>query len=318
MTFIRTVLGDIDPSALGVCYAHEHIVIDRGYVTQTNPDFLLDSVEKACEDLAAFHRAGGRAVVDTMPCGCGRNVRKLAEVSRRAGVHVVCPTGVHLEKYYPQGHWSERLDAEQLADLFAAEIEEGVDALDCGGPYRERTPHRAGLIKVAGGPDRITDRERRLFAAAALAHRRTGAPILTHTEGGTAGLEQAALLRDAGADPRHVVLSHVDRKPDPAYHRAMLAAGVNLEYDSAFRWKPGEGNPTLDLVVKLLPEFPDQILLGMDAARRGYWRAYGGKPGLDFLLTDFSRRMREAGIAEDMLQRIFVKNPARAFQFAGR
>ena len=27
MTFVRTVLGDIDPAELGVTYAHEHLVI---------------------------------------------------------------------------------------------------------------------------------------------------------------------------------------------------------------------------------------------------------------------------------------------------
>ena len=30
VTFVRTVLGDIDPAELGVTYAHEHLVIDGG------------------------------------------------------------------------------------------------------------------------------------------------------------------------------------------------------------------------------------------------------------------------------------------------
>ena len=33
MSFVRTVLGDIDPADLGVCSAHEHVIIDRSFTT---------------------------------------------------------------------------------------------------------------------------------------------------------------------------------------------------------------------------------------------------------------------------------------------
>ena len=48
------VLGDIAPEQLGVCYAHEHIIIDPGYLTEKFPDFCLDSVELAAAELAQF------------------------------------------------------------------------------------------------------------------------------------------------------------------------------------------------------------------------------------------------------------------------
>ncbi|MDD5199167.1 MAG: hypothetical protein PHC88_05130 [Terrimicrobiaceae bacterium] len=81
-SFVRTVLGDIESEALGVCYAHEHIIIDRSYPTMMDPDFLLDSTEKAIVELSGFFAQGGRAMVDSMPCDSGRNVVKLAEISR--------------------------------------------------------------------------------------------------------------------------------------------------------------------------------------------------------------------------------------------
>src|SRR4051812_33952670 len=94
LMFVRTVLGDIAPASLGVCYAHEHVIIDPGYSTQIYPEFLIDSVENAAAELADFYRAFGRAMIDTIPCGGGRNISKLVEVSRRSGVHIVCPTGL--------------------------------------------------------------------------------------------------------------------------------------------------------------------------------------------------------------------------------
>ena len=227
MSFVRTVLGDIPAAQLGVCYAHEHIIIDPSYMTEKFPDFRLDSVEVATKELTEFHNAGGRAMIDSMPTG-GRNATKLAAISAKSGVHIICPTGLHLEKYYPPGHWGARLSSEELTAVFVGEIEEGIDALDLGGPFLQRLPQRAGLIKIASGLNQVAPHERRIFEAAANAHKRTGCPILTHTEQGTAALEQIELLRGFGVDLRHVCLSHTDRRPDVAYHREILASGVKV------------------------------------------------------------------------------------------
>jgi predicted metal-dependent phosphotriesterase family hydrolase len=311
---IRTVLGDIAPTDLGVCYAHEHLIIDDSYTTHLHPEFRLDSVKNAAAELTAFRVAGGRAMVDSMPCGGGRNVLKLAEISRISGVHILCPTGLHLAKYYPPGHWSGRIAEDELSELFVTEIQQGIDANDCGGPTVRRTSHRAGLIKVAGGLDHLSDAERRNFRAAAAAHRATGAPILTHTEQGTAALEQIEMLRDGQVDPAHIVLSHTDRKPDRAYHREIWSTGVRTEFDSAFRWKAGQGNPTRDLVLYAFEQgFGDRILLGMDAARATYWSSYGGAPGHTYLLTTFSQLLRDSGLRDADLDQIFVTNPRDAF-----
>jgi phosphotriesterase-related protein len=315
MSFVRTVLGDLDAVHLGVCSAHEHVIIDPSFTTHVTPDFLLDDLDRAMPELQQFHVDGGRAMIDSMPCDSGRNVLKLAELSRRTGVHLVCPTGLHLAKYYDPGHWGTRYSETQLADLFVADIEQGVDAHDYGGPLVARTTHRAGVIKIAS--DRaFTPREEKIFAAAAEAHRRTGCPVLTHTEQGELALEQIERLRARGVDLRHVCLSHTDRKPDLGYHREILSTGVRLEYDSAFRWPDHTTrNPTRDLLVALLPDFPDQLMLGMDAARRSYWHSYGGAPGLSFLLTTFSAELRAAGVSTETLHRVFVSTPAQTFSF---
>lgn len=314
MPHIRTVLGDISPDQLGVCYAHEHIIIDASYTTAMNPEFLLDDVDVASRELAGFHQLGGRAMIDSMPCDSGRNVLKLAEISRRTGVHIVCPTGLHLAKYYDPGHWGNFYSEAELAELFIADICDGIDAHDYSGPLIKRTCHRAGLIKIATG-ETITPRAEKVFAAAAAAHCQTGCPILTHTEQGRLGIEQITMLQKYGVDLRHVVLSHLDRRPDPAYHREILASGVCVEYDSTFRWKPEQGNPTLDLLINLFSEFPTQIMLGMDAARRSYWRHHGGAPGMDFLLTTFTDQMKFAGLTGKDFNQIFIHNPACAFAF---
>lgn len=316
MTFVRTVLADIDPADLGVTYSHEHLVIAGGRMVEQQPDFRLDDVDRAVAELAPAQTLGLRSVVDAMPADAGRDVMLLAEVSRRSGVHVVAPTGVHHERHYPERHWSGRLTAAQVTDLFVADITQGIDAFDYGSPVVERTGHRAGVIKVAGSTDGPSARDTRLFEAAASAQRATGCPILTHCENGTGALEQAALLARHGADLGHVALSHVDKVVDRGHQRELFATGVLVEYDQGFRWKDAP-NGTLQLLAWAAEDgHLGQVLLGLDAARQGYWAQYGGTPGMAWLLGGFADAMRERGLGDAEQRQLFVANPARWLTFA--
>ena len=313
---VRTVLGDIDPAALGITYAHEHLVIDGGRPVQLEPDFDLSDIDAMATEVGAAMELGLGAIVDAMPCDCGRSATKLAGLSRATGLHIVAPTGLHHDRFYGAAHWSHRLDVEQLADLFVLDIEDGIDRYDYSGPVVERTAHRAGVIKIGGSAGALSDRDQRVFDAAAAAHVRTGAPILTHCEMGTAGLDQVRRLAAGGVALPHVALSHVDKVVDRGYHRELAATGVALEYDGSFRW--GEApNGTLRLLEWMAEDaLLDHVVLGMDAARQGYYAVYGGRPGLAWLLDGFSRQMEERGLGAEIRRRLFVDNPARIFSFA--
>ncbi|MBI3857957.1 MAG: aryldialkylphosphatase [Planctomycetes bacterium] len=315
MSFIRTLLGDLAPARLGACYAHEHLIIDRSYTTQLFPDIHLPSVENAVRELLDFKAAGGGAMVDCMPCDAGRNVAKLAEISRQSGVHLVAPTGLHRVRFYPEGHWRFMLDVERLTRLFVDDIEQGIDYNDYAGPEVHRSPHRAGVLKVGSDGAELDDAERAAFEAVAAAHRRTGCPVITHCEAGR-GAEQVAFLSARGVEPRHIVLSHTDRHPDPAYHRELFRSGAFVEYDRAFRAPLDDANPTLKVFVAMVKEFPGQLMLGTDGARPSYWRSYGGSPGLDYLLRGFSERAKKQGVTDAELKQVFVENPARAYAFS--
>jgi len=143
---IRTVLGDIAPQDLGCCYAHEHIIIDASVATLRYPDFQLHSVGNGVAELSQFYADGGRAMVDSMPCDAGRNVLKLAQISQQSKVHILCPTGLHLAKYYDDGHWSHHYSAEQMAELFIADITQGIDRYDYSGPCVDRSLAGHGLL----------------------------------------------------------------------------------------------------------------------------------------------------------------------------
>lgn len=314
MSFVRTVLGDITPAEMGLTFSHEHIIIEEGFVTMGNKDFILNDVDKVSEELTNFYMAGGRTVVDTMPAACGRNVKKLATVSKNTGVHIIVPTGIHLEKYYRPNHWRYFVTEEELTDLFIKDITEGIDEYDYSCPIIKRTAHKAGLIKLATGKEFFTEHQKRIFRAVVNTHIKTGVPILTHTTEGEQAIEQVELLLQLGADINHIVLSHIDRNKDLGYHKALMQTGVYVEYDSHFRWKNEEDNWTYTLLEKLLPDYSGQITIGMDMARNSYWKSYGGSPGLNYLLTDFRRQLEKRGLG-GYLEPIFFSNPQQLFCF---
>jgi len=289
-------------------------MIDESYPTVQNVRLLLNDLDKIVEELKQVYDCGVRSMVDTMPVNAGRNVKKLAEVSSRSEVNIISSTGIHLEMYYLPNHWQFHYSEDQLTQLFVDDIEMGIDYHDYGGPLVERSRYKAGIIKLATGDDPISKHQDKIFRAVVNAHKKTGAPILTHTNYGKHALAQVEMFDKLGADLSHVVLSHVDRFQDIGYNREILQSGVYVEYDSAFRWKPGEKNWTYTLLENLLPEFPFQITMGMDAAKHEYWRSYGGSPGLDFLVTGFKKDLDRMGLGK-YFENLFIKNPASLFSF---
>jgi phosphotriesterase-related protein len=319
MPFVRTVLGDVDAAALGVTDAHEHLLIRGGLILQKEPDFRLDSVDKAVEEVRDFQRFGGQAVVECSPIGIGRDPDGLAAISRRTGVHVVAATGFHKARYYLDTHWRFRYTVEQAAELFVREIEHGMETGGYEGPVVERSAACAGIVKVATDYQLITPQARSAFEAAAIAHARTGCPVLTHTEMGTMALEQVRLLESLGVAPRHVVLSHVDRNADPGLHEALAETGAFLQYDGPGRVKYMPESTVVMLVRHLVDRgLGGQLVIGGDTARRSYWKAYGGGPGMAYFVEHFVPRLRREGVAEEAIDAILRGNPARAFAFAER
>jgi 5-phospho-D-xylono-1,4-lactonase len=311
-TVVRTVLGDVAPGILGATYMHEHLIVDSPLIRDRFPEIHLWSVDAAVEEVRGCAAVGVGAMVDAMPCAAGRDVVRLAEISRTTGVHVIASTGLHTARYYEGRAWISEEPAEVLAELFRADIQEGIDRYDYAAPVVRRTEHRAGVLKIATQGERPTDAERRLFEAAAAAHRATGAPLLTHCEQGIGGIADVDLLRELGVPLERVVLSHTDKRSDAAYHRDLLSSGVNLEYDQALRQPAGSREGTAWLLAEMLSEgFGDHLMLGTDGARRSLWRALGGAPGLAWLASGFMEVLSSWGVDEAATRRLLVENPAR-------
>ena len=313
---VRTVLGDIEPDDLGLTYIHEHLIIDSPLVVDRWPHIHLPSVDEAVGELELCAAAGVGAFVDAMPAASGRGPLRLAEASRRSGVHVIACTGLHTSKYYEGQRWTTEEPADVLAGLFIADVVDGIDRYDYMGPVIRRTPHRAGILKVAVLEDAPTPRDLHVFEAATMAHETTGVPILTHCEGGRGAMAQVEVFERLGVPLERIVISHTDKVPDLTYHRDLLDTGVYLEYDQAVRQGEDAADGTGRIVAAMIAEgYADRLMLSTDGARRSLWTSLGGEPGLAWLATRFVEILVSIGVDESAIRTMFVDNPASFLSF---
>ena len=309
---IRTVTGDIPPEHLGITQPHEHTIILPGKSCEVNPALLLDSPECAIRELSDFKAAGGVSIVDAQPIGVERSPILMQKVSIQSGVQIVATTGFHRPCFYPPDHFLFTETADQLANRIVSEITEGM--FDYSVP--QPTSVKAGLVKWTSEYHYIPPVMQKAAEAAAIAHHRTGVPILTHTEHGTCGLEQIALMEKHGVKPTSIILCHTDRNPDKYLHKEIAQTGTFLVYDGVARTKYYPDSVIIDLILEICGSgWSDRIMLAMDIGTRTIWRHYGFGPGLDYLLKAFIPRLKRAGLSDHDIQRLLVHNPASALCF---
>ncbi|MEV8432434.1 phosphotriesterase [Streptomyces sp. HUAS 31] len=297
MSAVRTVLGDLRPEELGVCDAHDHLFLSSPQL----PGQELNDASAARAELDAFRAAGGSAVVQWTPYGMGRRAADLPPLSRAAGVHLVCATGLHQAAHYTP----ELLDEVRgkLADVFVSELTVGIGTSGV----------RAGLVKVAGGFHALDTHARWTMTAAAEAHHATDAPIAVHLEAGTGALDVLDLLcGELGVPPQRVILGHLNRSPDLVVHREAAASGCWLAFDGPSRAHHATDWRMPDAVLALAEAgFGHRLLLGGDTVVAGA-RSVDGGPGMPYLLRRLRPRIASA-LGEELVERVLVDNPGRAF-----
>ena len=299
---IITVLGPIAPSAMGVTYVHEHLVIDA-MDHYGSYGFVIDDEELVIEELKEFTSRGGRTICDVTLDEIGRNPEALVRISKAAGINVLMGAGWYREFGYPAV--VQELTSNQLADILVREIEIGVG----------ETGVRAGFIgEIGTGRHHIKPAEERVFRAAALAQQRTGVAITTHTtRWGTLALEQIAMLREFGADLTKVIIGHLGDRRGVQHLLPIAEQGVYLEVDNIGYLDYQPESVRADNVAALVKEgYGDRVLLSEDICMLNHLKYQGGK-GYGYLLEIFVPLLRERGVKDEDIHRMLVTNPAQAF-----
>ena len=299
---VRTVLGDIQVDALGVCYPHEHL-FGKPPVHLSEPDFELTDRLAAILEMQRFRDAGGSAVVDMSTLDYNRDIQGLIEVSEKTGIHVISATGFNKDKFSKP--YIEQMSDQEMYDLFFRDTTTGI----------EQTTARAGVLKASSTLNEVSDAAHRVFDVVSAVHRDTGVPVSTHTEIGTMALEQVELLTSKGVPPASIIIGHLDRRLEEDYILEVAATGVFLGFDQISKEKYFADRTRIEMILTLIEAgHEDQILLSGDLARRSYWPSYGnyGGPGFTYILWRFIPWLREAGVDVMTINKLLVQNPAHA------
>lgn len=341
----QTVLGPVDPGRLGLTSSHEHILSDmspyflepaeaseRAFVDQplslanlfwarahrfSNRDNMrLNDRELACREVSLFKYAGGNTIVEMSSNGMCRDPQGLAYVARASGVNIIMGSGYYLGMSHPQD--MDTRTEQEIADEIVNDIVFGVGD----------TGIKAGIIGEIGCTAPLSANEEKVLRAACLAQRRTGAAVDVHPSfSDEVALQIVDVVRDAGGDLTHTVISHMDTFDFTLETRLkFLEAGCYIGYDNFGNL--GYPHPYLGRVVNLTTDFSrigdikdligrgylSQILVGQDTVFKDQLRTYGGY-GYAHLLENVVPLMRAMGVTADEIEVLLVENPRRFLTF---
>lgn len=257
MTQIETVTGPVDAARLGVTLVHEHVLVRSDAVQAQFPRvYENDGLFQAAVDaFANLRRRGVESVCDPTVMGLGRDVAFARRVADATGMNIVVATGLYTLSRLPP-LFAHRA-AEFLADLFVADIEEGIQGTDI----------KAAFLKCATDERGVTPDVEKTLQAAAKAHMRTGVPIMTHSlPANESGLRQQDIFENEGVDLHRVLIGHCGDTSDVDYLRRILDRGSYIgmdRYGLDELLDTEQRNQTVQALCSL--GYADRILLSQDA-----------------------------------------------------
>jgi len=304
---IMTVSGKVAVGDMGITLTHEHALANfQSYAEWLQKPRTYDREEvirRVLPHLERIRSLGCRTFVDATAVGLGRDPKLLRELSERSGLHVLTVTGNYAAfdyKFLPD--YVREDSAEGLADRWIREWHDGIDGTDV----------RPGFIKLGFNGGALSDVEKKLVRAAAIAHRETGLTIGAHTGPAVAAYEELAILEKARVDPSAWVWIHAQNESDPARYEDAARRGAWISLD-------GVSPESLDTHADRIFALREKGLLGRVLASQDagwYWvgEPDGGKfRPYDTVFTALIPALRKRGFTAAEIETLFVTNPATAF-----
>ncbi|MBM3533036.1 MAG: aryldialkylphosphatase [Alphaproteobacteria bacterium] len=340
--YVQTVLGRVDPGAVGVTMMHEHILATAPHIAippeepgaralfEAPLDFEvlrairfggranrancgLEDETLAADELARYAAAGGRTVVDATSRGIGRDPDGLARVARATGLNIVMGSSWYVASTHPREDDVAGASEDELAARIVAEFADGV-----GG-----NGIRPGLIGEVGCSWPLEDVERKVLRASAKAQRETGAALSIHPgRDRRAPFEIVEILDAAGADLTRTVMCHVDRTiGDRESLRRLAATGIVIEFDlfgyegSYYAWELPVDMPNDSRRVRMLAwlageGFVGSLVVSHDVYFKDKLARWGGQ-GYSHIVENVVPLMRRRGLSEATIDAMLVSTPRR-------
>jgi phosphotriesterase-related protein len=313
MASVNTVLGPIDSSKLGVTLAHEHILSSNAGIPQNFPEFLEDNyMDRIIEGLNRTKAAGIQTVVDATTLDLGRDVRVLAEASKKTGVNIVACTGWWTEK----PRFISGASVDRMAKGFIKDVEQGI----------EGTAIKAGVLKGASDVMGVLPGEETVLRAVARAHHKTGLSIMLHSYSpGQVGRRQIAILKEEGVPMNRVKLDHSNDTTDLEYLFWILDQGCFLGLDRYPGDVPSNNQRTKTLKALIDAGFAGRVCISHDwsLARHVASDSPIGTPerrqklnphGYLYIKNMVFPQLKEMGVSQKVIDTLLVDGPRNFFE----
>lgn len=312
MTSVNTVLGAVDTKDLGFTLMHEHILVGFAGVHQGYPELLGDDpLGRVVDKLKQTKEGGVDTIVDATTTDLGRDINFIAEASRRSGVNIIAVSGWWLE--VPR--FFQAVSAEQLAEVFVREIEEGIAG----------TGIKAGILKAASDYGGVTPQGETILRAVGRAHLRTGVPIMLHSYSpGQVGWQQLDILKQEGVDPKKVKMDHSNDTTDIEYLVKLLEQGCYLGLDrypgrttsSTARTNTMKALIDAGYADRLCPSHDSSAIpfLGPDWRKAEEERRQYNPHGFLYIKNVVFTQLREMGVSEEVISGLCVDGPRNFFE----
>jgi len=333
----QTVLGLVDPAALGTTLMHEHllwnvtapklrsrgkladfdlkqwwdiansIVSSERNTTQTDRDAATRAVAEVIEH-------GGSTIVELSIGGLCPDPVGLAQAAQATGAHIVMGCGHYVHDYQDPANADRSVD-----DL----TQEMIDQVQLGA---WGTDVRAGLVGEIGCQWPWTDLEKKVLAAAVATMQETGAALTIHpARHQDHPWMLVEFLRAHGADLSRTIIDHIDRTifDDDRLFR-LADAGVVLEWDLFGQEgtnyplsdvdMPNDGQRLRDIRRVLDRGHKDQIVISHDICHVIQMTEWGGH-GYAHIYKNVLPRMLRRGFSQTEIDTIMINTPRRLLTF---
>lgn len=286
----------------GITYMHEHVTIDLSK-EKNNEDCRLDLFQETRDEFIALKEKGVVRIVDLTNIGMGRDAEYIKKMEEATGIEIVMSTGYYKEPFLPEE--VANLSVQELAQKMIDEIEKGI----------ENSGKKARFIgEIGTGFTEITELEKKVFIASAMAHCATGSYISTHTSLGKLGHEQLDLLENHNVNLERVILGHTDLSDDLPYIESLLKRGVYIAFDTVGKNSYLPDEKRVDFIKELCEKgHGDKLLLSVDLTRRSHLAKNGGI-GYSYLLDAFVPKLLEAGVSEETIRKLLIENPNKILE----
>ncbi len=323
MAQVNTVRGAIDVAALGVTLMHEHVFILSPDIVANYPEGWGDESRReadAVKRLTELKARGVDTIVDLTVIGMGRYIPRVARIAAQTDLNIVVATGVYTYNDVPMyfhfiGPGTDLDGPETMTDLFVRDIEDGI----------ADTGVKAAILKCATDKPGVTAGVDRVLRAVAQAHRRTGAPISTHTHAPTRrGLDQQRIFTEEGVDLSRVVIGHSGDTTDIDYLEELIGNGSYIGMDRFGLDLLLSFEDRVDTVARMCERgHADKMVLSHDAACFMDWLPEEAiplaVPNWHYLHihNDVIPALKQRGVTDEQIHTMLVDNPRRIFERQG-